>query len=126
MLDSGANGCSVDPNTMSWTEISDRTIDMTGIDNHTVNALSIVHGATVVESDKGPCIQHYPESAGMKDGKTILSLLQLQDAGCKIKWEPKELSKGEHPHVISPDGYRFPLYIEDGLAYMKMRPVWDD
>ena len=125
-MDCGANGCLTDPSTMSWVDISDRTIDMTGIANHTINALNIVHGATVVESDNGPCIQHYPESAGMKDGKTILSLIQMQDAGCVIKWEPKELADGEHPHVISPDGYRFPLYIEEGLAYMKMRPVRDD
>ena len=126
MCDSGANGCIVDNHTMSKVETTNRTIDMTGIANHTVNALNIVHSATVVESEKGPVIQHYPESAEMKDGKTILSLLQLHDAGCVVKWLPQDLAKGEHPHAISPDGHRFPIYIEDGLAYMKMRPVRDE
>jgi hypothetical protein len=52
---------------------------MTGIQNHTVSNLNIVHAAFVATSNQGPVICHLPESASMPCGKTILSTLHVAD-----------------------------------------------
>ena len=125
MPDSGANANVISKNfSVPWD--TGRTVDMVGINNHTVNHIPIVHGAAVAMSDVGNTIVHAPESAYLPDGKSILSTVQMESLGCKVVTLPADLNNGIPPHIETPDGYRFPLKIVEGLAYLEVRPVLDD
>jgi hypothetical protein len=124
LSDTGANGCVVGDNVSKpWK--TNRYIDMTGIQNHTVSNLNIVHAAFVATSDQGPVICHLPESASMPGGKTILSTLQLEANGCTVVTKSTSLNHGQQPYIRSPDGYYFPMSMLEGLAYLDIRPVLD-
>jgi hypothetical protein len=100
---------------------------MTGIRNHTVSNLNIVHAVFVATSDQGPVIIcHLPESASMPGGKTILSTLQLEANGCTVVTKSASLNNGQQPYIRSPDGYYFPMSMSEGLAYLDIPPVLDD
>ena len=91
MIDRGANGCVLGPN---WTEVSrtGQLIDLTGLHDHTVNQLDIIHGAGVCEDiDTGPAILHVCQGAKMWDGKTILAPVQMEANGCVIHVEEDRL-----------------------------------
>ena len=126
MADTGANGTVLGDNVSKpWK--TDRSIDMSGIDNHTVNDIPIVHGACVCESDVGNTIIHIPEGADMRGptAKTILSVTQMEEFGCEVVTTLAEYNHGIHPHIRTPDGYVFPLKYKDGLPYLDIRPVLD-
>ena len=110
---------------MSMVNGSEQFIDLTGLQEHIVRQLRLVHAAFVCESHLGPTICHVPQQAHMPDNKSILSTIQMEAYGCIIQDKPKKVS-GEQPYVQSPDGYRFPLKIRQGLPYMDIRPVRDD
>ena len=122
LVDRGANGC-IAGRDASLVERTDRFIDLTGVDNHTVRQLNIVHAAYVIDSQLGPVIVHVPQAAFMPDAKSILSPLQLEAFGCTINDKASEHNNGEHPCVTSPDGYKFPCSIRHGLPYLDARPV---
>ena len=122
LVDRGANGC-IAGRDASLVERTDRFIDLTGVDNHTVRQLNIVHAAYVIDSQLGPVIVHVPQAAFMPDAKSILSPLQLEAFGCTINDKASEHNHGEHPCVTSPDGYKFPCSIRHGLPYLDARPV---
>ena len=104
LSDTGANGCVVGDNVSKpWK--TNRYIDMTGIKDHTVTGLNIVHAAFVASSDKGPVICHLPESASMPGGKTILSTLLLEANGCTIVTRSAHLNGDDRPFIQSPDGH---------------------
>jgi hypothetical protein len=98
---------------------------MTGIRNHTVSNLNIVHTAFVATSNQGPVICHLPESASIPGGKTILSTLQLKANGCTVVTKSASLNNGQQPYIWSPDGYYFPMSMSEGLAYLDIHPVLD-
>ena len=124
LVDSGANGNVVgDDVSIPW--LTDRYIDMSGIQDHTVNDLRVVHAAAVAKSDVGDTIVHMPESAHLPGGKTILSGTQMEAQGTTFVTTSQVLNNGLPPYVRSTDGYIFPLRVKDGLAYMDIRPVLD-
>ena len=125
LVDRGANG-GIAGRDMSIVSKSDRTIDLTGLEDHTVGQLHIVHAACVMEAHNGPTIVHLPQQAHMPNGKSIWSALQLEANGCIVQDKAKTLNGGEQPYIQSPDGYKFPLRIRQGLAYAECRPVQDD
>ena len=125
LVDRGANG-GIAGRDMSIVNKSDRTIDLTGLEDHTVGQLRIVHAACVMEAHNGPTIVHLPQQAHMPNGKSIWSALQLEAYGCVVQDKAKGLNGGEQPYIQSPDGYKFPLRIRQGLAYADCRPVQDD
>ena len=77
LVDRGANGCIIGSD-MTLVERTDQFIDLTGIEDHTVRALNIVHAAFVAKSHLGYTIFHAYQGAYMPDGKSILSPLQLE------------------------------------------------
>ena len=124
LVDRGATG-GIAGWDMSMVNGSEQFIDLTGLQEHIVRQLRLVHAAFVCESHLGPTICHVPQQAHMPDNKSILSTIQMEAYGCIIQDKPKKVS-GEQPYVQSPDGYRFPLKIRQGLPYMDIRPVRDD
>ena len=124
LADRGANGCIVGRD-MTIISVSDVRIDLSGLDEHTVRELSIVHAACVIESQNGPVITHWPQQASMPDSKSVLSTVQMEAHGCIVNDKPMKVT-GEQPFIQSPDGYKFPLKTRQGLMYLDCRPVRDD
>ena len=110
---------------MSLVAMSLHTIDLTGLKQHTVRALPLIHAACVLQSHLGPVVAHWYQMAHMPDDKTVISALQLEAHGCKVHDKAKKIT-GEQPYVESPDGYKFPLNVRCGLPYLDARPVRND
>ena len=124
LVDRGANGCIIG----SDVTVLDRTddfIDLTGIEDHTVRELNLVHAAFVAKTHLGEVIVHVYQGAYMPDGKSILAPLQLEACGGTVCDKAKAANNGEQPCVQSYDGYRLPLSMRHGLMYTDIRPVRD-
>ena len=89
LVDRGANGCIVGSN-MTILDRTDRYIDLTGIEDHTVRVLQIVQAACVVRTHIGPVIVHIYQGAYMPDGKSILSPLQVEAFGGTVQDKAKQ------------------------------------
>ena len=61
----------------------------------------------------------------MPDGQTILAPLQMEAHGCTVMDSTKAHNDGKQPYIQSPDGYRIPLNMRQGLLYADIRPVLD-
>ena len=125
LTDRGANG-SLLGRGVTKLGTTGKTIDLSGVQDHTLATLELGHGATVARSNMGPTIVHVEQGAFVNDGKTILSTIQMESYGCKVVDIPKHLNDGENPYIMSPEGYRFPLACRHGLLYLDIRPVRDD
>ena len=102
-----------------------RTINLSGIDDHTVRNLTIVTAGGVVRTHKGDVVLVVHQTADMtRDSKTILSCAQLENFGCTVNEKPKRVT-GRTPSIVTVEGYRIPISIQDGLAYIRMRPFRD-
>ena len=121
LVDRGANG-SIAGRDMSIIDRTDKFIDLTGIEDHTVRKLNIVHTAAVVDTHLGKAIAHLYQAASMTDGQSILSPVQMEAHGCTVM---DSNTNGKQPFIQSPDGYRIPICMRQGLLYVDMRPVLD-
>ena len=121
LMDRGANGCIIGAD-MSIIGRTDKFIDLTGIQDHTLRELNIVHGAAVVDSHLGKVIAHVYQGTSMTDGMTIMAPIQLEAHGCTVL---DSNTNGKQPYLQSPDGYRIPMKMRQGLLYIDMRPVLD-
>ena len=124
LVDRGANG-GIAGRDMSVVEKSLQMIDLSGLQEHTVRQLPLVHSACGIESHLGPVIAHFHQQAYMPDDKSVISSLQLEASGCTVADKSKRIT-GDQPYVKSPDGYRFPLSVRQGLPYLDARPVRDE
>ena len=124
LVDRGANGCIIGSD-MTILDHTGQFIDLTGIEDHTVRALELVHAAFVTRTHLGDAICHVYQGAYMPDGKSILSPLQLEAYGGTVTDKAKAANNGEQPYVQSYDGHRFPLSMRQGLMYLDVRPVRD-
>ena len=124
LVDRGANGC-IAGRDMRVIERTERTIDLSGIDDHTVRNLTIVSAGGVVRTQKGDVVLVVHQAADMtRDSKTILSCGQMEHFGCTVNEKPKQVS-GRTPYIMTIEGYKFPITIRKGLPYLQMRPYRD-
>ena len=72
LVDRGANGC-ITGSDMTVIEISDNSIDLSGIDDQTIRNLKLVKAGGVTKSSHGDIIIVIKQAAHMPDGKTIIS-----------------------------------------------------
>ena len=105
--------------------LTNKFIDLTGIEDHTVRELNIVLAAFVVKTHLGNVTVHVYQGACVPDGKSILTPLQLEANGCTVVDEACGLNGGEQPCAQSPDGFRFPLSVAHKLMCANMRPAPD-
>ena len=125
LVDRGANGC-IAGNDMRVIAKTERTIDLSGIDDHTVRNLTLVTAGGVVRTQLGNIIMVLHQAADMtRDLKTILSAGQLESFGCIIKDKSPKISK-EVPSITTVEGYQIPIAIKRGLPYIRMRPFTDN
>ena len=76
------------------------------------------------QATKGPCIIEINQSPHCPEGNFILSCIQMEHDGC-IVCDKSTQASGFSPY-IEKDGHHFPLYIENGLVYLPMRPCTDE
>ena len=102
---------------IAWLEGS---VDLSGIDDHTLRNLRMVIAAGVARTNKGDVLIIGSHMAYMPDGRTILSPGQMEDYGCVINDKSKKVS-GRHPDLETPSGHKVPIAIKKGLPYIQLR-----
>ena len=100
-----------------------RKINVSGIDNHTMNNLDVVTAGAYIKSNKGPVIGIFHQYANVKSGKSIHSSGQLEHYKADVN--DKSLKVGGLQRITTLDGYSFPLDIIQGLAFLQLRPYMD-
>ncbi|CAB9525513.1 Retrotransposon protein [Seminavis robusta] len=123
-MDRGANGCILGKD-VRVVHLYGRYIDLSGIDDHTVQNLQLATAAAYILTDHGPIIGLFHQGAIMSRGKTILSPGQLEHFGCDVH-DKSRLSTGTDPYFVTPNGFRIPMAVKSGLPYVQLRPPTDD
>ena len=127
LIDRGANGGLAGDNVRVIAK-SDRTVDVSGIDNHEMNNLAIVSVGGVVNTQRGEVIAILNQFARNVGGKTLLSCVQLESHGITVDDKSSILGIGTQT-LQTPEGYTIPLTFHNGLPYMDIRPFtnseWD-
>ena len=101
-----------------------QTIDLSGVDDHTVRNLRIVTAGAVVKTQHGDVILRMNQYAYMHDAKTIHSCVQMEHFKTKVN-EKAPITGADPPFIETLEGFKIPIYIENGLPYIHMRPYWD-
>jgi hypothetical protein len=111
---------------MKVIESTGRTIDLSGIDDHTVRNLRIVTAGGVTRTPQGEVIVIVHHAADMTgDARTILSAGQLESFGCRV--HDKSPRVGETtPCITTVEGYQIPIAFKKGLPYIRMRTFDQD
>ena len=122
LVDRGANG-SIGGSDVRVLSMTDRHVDIQGIDNHHVNDTPIASVGAVVNTQKGPVIAVMHQVAYTGKGKSIVSSLQLE--AFKQTVDDKSIKAGGQQHIRTLEGYVIPLNIRHGLAYVSFRPPTD-
>ena len=103
-------------------------MDVTGIDNHELNALRIVDAAARITTQRGPAIVILRQYAYHGLGRTIHSAGQIEHYRNKV--DDRSMLVGGRQCIRTNDGFIIPLDIINGLPYMKMHPhtdkEWED
>ena len=122
LVDRGANGGIVG-NDARVIHTHQRQVDVTGIDNHEINALKIVDASAKVITQHGPAIVILKQYAYHGRGRTIHSAGQIEHY--KNVVNDKSMKVGGKQCIRTLDGYLIPLDIINGLPYMQMHPNTD-
>jgi hypothetical protein len=101
------------------------TIDLSGIDDHTIQNLELVQAGGVTQTPKGDIIIVINQTAWMPDGRTIISTGQLEHFKVQVDECSKHVT-GKTPRIITLEGYEIPISTRRGLPYIKLRPIRDD
>ena len=121
-MDRGANGgiLGCDANVILT---HTREVDVTGIDNHELNALKLVDASAKVITQLGPAIVILRQYAYHGRDRSIHSAGQIEHY--KNIVNDRSMKVGGSQHVRTNDGYILPLDIINGLPYLKICPNTD-
>jgi hypothetical protein len=96
------------------------TIDISGIDDHTVRNLELVQAGGVTQTPQGDIIIIIiNQTAWMPDGRTIISTGQLEHFKVQVDEHSKHVT-GKTPRIITLEGYEIPISTQRGLPYIKL------
>jgi hypothetical protein len=119
LIDRGVNGC-IAGHDMKVIEVTERTINRSGIDDHTVQNLQLVTAGGVTKTPQGNIIIMINHAADMtRDARSILSAGQLESFGCKVQDISSKVN-GIPPSITTAEGYQIPIVFQKGLLYIKM------
>ena len=122
LVDRGANG-SIAGNDVRILRKLQREVDVTGIDNHELNALRIVDAAAKTQSQHGEIIIIIHQCAYHGRGQTIISAGQVEHYMNKV--DDRSIKVGGSQCIITHEGYVLPLDVINGLAYLKISTYTD-
>ena len=124
LIDRGANGC-IAGSDMRLVESTGQTIDLSGIDDHTVTNLPVVSAGGITRTPTGDVIIIVNQAAYMPEGRTILSTVQLEHYKIRVDERPKKVT-GKTPSIITLEGIEIPMSTRRGLPYIRLRPGTDE
>ena len=124
LVDRGANG-GLAGSDVRVIERTQRTVDITGIDNHQVTGLPIVTAAAKVDTTRGPVIVLLHQYAYLGQGKSIHSAVQMEHYEIDVNDKSRKV-KGGKQSITTLEGNVIPLKFRDGLAYMDMSSPTDE
>ncbi len=101
-----------------------QNVDLSGVDDHTVRNLAIVTAGAVVKTQCGDIILKMNQYAYMHDAKTIHSCVQMEHFKTEVN-EKAPTTGAEPPYIKTLEGLKIPIYIQNGLPYIHMRPYTD-
>ncbi len=122
LMDRGANG-GILGSDARVTFTHQRFVDVTGIDNHELNALKLVDASAIVDSQHGPVIVILRQYAYHGRDRTIHSCGQIEFE--KNRVHDRSMKVGGFQHIHTMEGYIIPLDVINGLVYMRMSPNTD-
>jgi len=124
LIDRGANGCLAGRD-MRMIATYGHTVDLSGLDDHTVRNIPLITAGGVVRTSHGDIIIIIHHAADMiRDSKTILSAGQLEFGGCTIL-DKSPITNNTTPTIVIPGGYSIPISFIRGLPYIRLRPFTD-
>ena len=97
-----------------------RTVDVTGIDNHELNSLKIVDASAKATSQRGDVIVILRQYAYHGMGRSIHSACQFEQA--KNMVDDRSMHAGGKQCIRTCERYILPLDIINGLPYLRMEP----
>jgi hypothetical protein len=106
LINRGANIC-IAGSDMTRLSSTGNTIDLSGIDDHTVRNLELVQAGGVTQTPQGDIIIIINQTAWMPDGRTIISTGQLEHFKVRVDKRSKHVT-GKTPHIITFEGYEIP------------------
>jgi hypothetical protein len=122
LIDRGANG-GIAGNDVCVISMTNRVVDVTGIDNHQLTSIKIGSVGALARSQRGPVIIIMHQYALHQQQRTIHSCVKLEYF--KNKVDNRSLKAGGLQRLTTVDGYVFPIDIIQGLPYLKMVPYSD-
>ena len=123
LVDGGCNG-GLGGDDVRILDTTSQQVDVHGIADSTICSVPIGTAAAFIGTSEGPIIGIFHQYALYGKGKTIHSANQLRAFGNLVDDVPLSL-KGTQ-RIVTHDGYKIPLAIRNGLAYMDMRPPTDE
>jgi hypothetical protein len=126
LVDRGANGGLGGDDMRVIETVPNAVADVTGITNNVARNLEIVLGAGLIMSNRGLIIGLFPQYAYLGKGKTIHSSIQLESFGLDVDDRPRLLKRAGRQCITTPDGYKIPLKVRNGLPYLDMEYPDDD
>jgi len=119
LVDRGANGCMLG-NDAKVIFNRNKTVDVTGVDNHELNALPMVDATAKTITDKGPVILVLRNYAYHGLNRTLHSAGQIE--WCLNKVYDTSMKVGGRQVIKTVDGYCVPINIIRGLPCTQMEP----
>jgi len=119
LVDRGANG-GVLGNDAKVIFKRNKTADVTGVDNHELNALPMVDATAKAIADKGPVILILRNYACHGLNRTLHSAGQIE--WCLNKAHDMSMKVGGRQVIKTLDGYCIPINIIRGLVGMRSNP----
>ena len=118
LVDGGANGTMASSKDCVFLETDlSRTADVHAVNGSMMEKLPIVLAATQIDTNEGPIIGLFPQSAGRSDGgDTILSKRQMEAWGIRI--DDTARVHGGSQCLVTNEGHLIPLNIRNGLPYL--------
>ena len=122
LVDRGANG-GLAGKDLSRIAITDRRVDITGINDIRVDNIPIGTVGGVVKTHKGPAIAIFHQYALGDHGNSIHSSVQMESYKNQI--DDRSAKVGGTQSITTIDGYVLPLDIINGLPRLRTRPFTD-
>ncbi|CAB9531393.1 Retrotransposon protein [Seminavis robusta] len=86
--------------------------------------LQLATAVVFMRSDHGPILGRIHQGAVMYDGRTIACPGQMEHFGCCVHEKAKTVT-GVDPYFVTPNGFRVPMAMRNGLPYVDWRPPTD-
>ena len=121
LVDRGANGGLGGDDMRVIETVQNAKADVSGITNNVAKNLDIVLGASLIKTNRGMIIGLFPQYAYLGKGKTIHSCIQMEAFGLMVDERSRKVQNPGRQMVQTPDGYKIPIKIRNGLPYMDMK-----